>query len=66
MIEYLFLKDAFLKLILGVSLKRLEVSNQAKLPTQFGEFYIQCFREKGSNGSKDHLVVFTPNFLKTP
>ncbi|WRB55228.1 GTP cyclohydrolase II [Helicobacter pylori] len=47
-------------------MKRLEVSNQAKLPTQFGEFCIQCFREKGSSGSKDHLVVFTPNFSQNP
>ncbi|WP_104761405.1 GTP cyclohydrolase II [Helicobacter cetorum] len=47
-------------------MQHLEVSNKAKLPTQFGEFYMQSFREKDSNGTKDHLVIFTPEFSDIP
>jgi len=35
----------------------IEVSNIAKLPTKFGDFEIQCFKE----GEKEHLVIKTKN-----
>jgi GTP cyclohydrolase II len=35
----------------------IKVSNIAKLPTKFGDFEIQCFKE----GEKEHLVIKTKN-----
>ncbi len=38
------------------------MSEIASLPTKFGEFKIQSFKE----GEKEHLVIFTNGFSKTP
>lgn len=43
-----------------------EFSNQAKLPTKFGNFIIQSVREKTEDRDFEHLVVFTENFLDNP
>lgn len=47
-----------------------EASQQAKLPTRFGDFIIQAFKEVGQKGGYDclleHLVMMTPTFGKTP
>ena len=47
-----------------------EVSNQAKLPTRFGNFIIQSFREMGKKGECDcaleHLVVMTSTLSDAP
>ena len=42
----------------------MKISEVAKLPTKFGEFFIQSFSENG----KDHLAIFTKNIpeLKLP
>jgi GTP cyclohydrolase II len=42
----------------------VKISEVAKLPTKFGEFFIQSFSENG----KDHLAIFTKNIseLKLP
>lgn len=39
----------------------IDISRSAKLPTKHGEFFIQAFKE----GSKEHLVIFTPNLQDT-
>jgi GTP cyclohydrolase II len=39
---------------------KIAVSNQAKLPSRFGEFVIQSFKQ----GDKEHLVIMTPHFLE--
>jgi len=41
---------------------RLKISNEAKLPTKFGNFKIQSFLE----GDKEHLVIFKTPFGETP
>ncbi|MFC3847698.1 GTP cyclohydrolase II [Helicobacter baculiformis] len=46
--------------------RRVQVSNEAKLPTKFGEFRIQSFRETKGEQSFDHLVVFTSHLSATP
>ncbi len=47
-----------------------EISNQAQLPTRFGNFVIQCFREKGKKGECDcaleHLVVMSKHLGAMP
>lgn len=52
------------------ALKTLEVSQKAKLPTRFGDFYIQSFRELKAEGEcncpVEHLVVFTKTFSQAP
>ena len=40
----------------------MEISNEAKLPTKFGNFKIQSFLE----GDKEHLVIFKTPFGETP
>ncbi|BCD45659.1 GTP cyclohydrolase II [Helicobacter suis] len=44
----------------------LQVSSQAKLPTPFGEFCIQSFREDKNGSAVDHLVLFTPTLSGMP
>ncbi|WP_104750232.1 GTP cyclohydrolase II [Helicobacter cynogastricus] len=44
----------------------LQVSSQAELPTKFGEFRIQSFREQREGQSFDHLVVFTAHLESPP
>ncbi|WP_120945980.1 MULTISPECIES: GTP cyclohydrolase II [Helicobacter] len=44
----------------------IQVSSRAKLPTKFGEFLIQSFRENRGDFSWDHLVVFTPHLSSAP
>jgi len=39
-----------------------EYSNIAKLPTIYGDFKIQCFKE----GTQEHLAIFTDTIPKTP
>ncbi|WP_121020423.1 GTP cyclohydrolase II [Helicobacter vulpis] len=46
--------------------RSVQISNQAKLPTKFGEFLIQSFRENKGGFSWDHLVVFTPHLSSSP
>ncbi len=40
----------------------MEISNVANLPTKFGDFKIQSFKEK----DKEHLVIFTEPLPKIP
>ncbi len=40
----------------------LTISKEAKLPSKYGNFVIQAFKE----GHKEHLVVRTPQLTKTP
>ncbi|PAF48521.1 GTP cyclohydrolase II [Helicobacter sp. 12S02634-8] len=51
-------------------MEKLEVSHQAKLPTRFGDFLIQSFRElrmeKDCKCPIEHLVIFTQNLPKVP
>lgn len=51
-------------------MKNIDISNKAKLPTRFGDFIIQSFRELGTKGecdcSLEHLVVTTPHLGKVP
>jgi len=42
----------------GFKILPIEVSNSAKLPSKFGDFIIQAFKE----GEKEHLVIRTKNF----
>jgi GTP cyclohydrolase II len=41
---------------------KIDISQIAKLPTEFGEFLIQAFKE----GEKEHLVIFKEPFGETP
>lgn len=41
---------------------KLEISNIANLPTAYGDFKIQSFKEN----NKEHLAIFTANLSKTP
>ncbi len=43
-------------------MKQIEISKVAKLPTIYGTFNIQAFKD----GSKEHLAIFTDNLDKTP
>lgn len=51
-------------------MERFEVSEKAKLPTRFGNFFIQSFRElkteKDSQCPVEHLVVFTKTLSDIP
>lgn len=51
-------------------MERIEVSQKAKLPTRFGNFFIQSFRElkteKDAQCPVEHLVVFTQTLGETP
>jgi GTP cyclohydrolase II len=40
----------------------IQISKIANLPTKFGDFKIQSFKE----GEKEHLAIFTSNFGDTP
>lgn len=42
--------------------QNIEISNIARLPTKYGEFRIQAFKE----GCKEHLAVFTENIPAMP
>ncbi|WP_104750982.1 GTP cyclohydrolase II [Helicobacter salomonis] len=44
----------------------VQVSSEAGLPTKFGEFRIQSFRETKEGQSFDHLVVFTAHLSSPP
>jgi len=41
---------------------KVEISDIANLPTKYGEFNIQSFKE----GPKEHLVIFSKDLLSTP
>ncbi len=41
---------------------RVKISKEANLPTKYGDFKIQCFKE----GHKEHLVIFTENLPDIP
>ena len=46
---------------------KIEVSQQANLPTTHGDFLIQSFKEPLlDGGSKEHLVIFTKKLPKIP
>lgn len=46
---------------------KYEISEQAKLPTRFGNFFTKSFREYGKNNTLfEHLVVFTHTLGETP
>ena len=45
---------------------QVEFSQQAKLPTRFGDFIIQSCREVREDGVFEHLVVFTEHLSDTP
>jgi len=41
---------------------QIKISKIAKLPTKYGQFLVQSFKE----GEKEHLVIFTENLDETP
>ena len=41
---------------------KIKISKIAKLPTKYGQFLVQSFKE----GEKEHLVIFTKNLDDTP
>ncbi|NOZ89747.1 MAG: GTP cyclohydrolase II [Epsilonproteobacteria bacterium] len=43
-------------------MKQIEISKVAKLPTKYGLFNIQAFKQ----GCKEHLAIFTDNLSDTP
>lgn len=43
-------------------MRQIDISKVAKLPTNYGTFNIQAFKE----GHKEHLVIFTDSMEKTP
>ncbi|MCH9739854.1 MAG: GTP cyclohydrolase II [Epsilonproteobacteria bacterium] len=43
-------------------MKQIEISNVAKLPTKYGTFNIQAFKE----GEREHLAIFTDELSDTP
>jgi len=43
-------------------MKQIEISKVAKLPTKYGLFNIQAFKQ----GCKEHLAIFTDNLNDTP
>ena len=43
-------------------MKQIEISEVAKLPTKYGLFNIQAFKQ----GCKEHLAIFTDNLNDTP
>jgi GTP cyclohydrolase II len=43
-------------------MRQIEISKVAKLPTKYGTFNIQAFKE----GCKEHLAIFTENLNDTP
>ncbi|TLD96210.1 GTP cyclohydrolase II [Helicobacter jaachi] len=46
---------------------KYEISQQAKLPTRFGDFFTISFKEyMADNTAREHLVVFTPHLGQTP
>ncbi|PAF53517.1 GTP cyclohydrolase II [Helicobacter sp. 13S00482-2] len=51
-------------------MEKFQVSQKAKLPTRFGNFFIQSFREfkleKECECPVEHLVVFTDKFCDAP
>lgn len=40
----------------------IKISQEAKLPSRFGDFKVKSFQE----GQKDHLVIYTQDLPKTP
>jgi len=40
----------------------IEISNEAKLPSRFGNFKVKAFKE----GDKEHLAIYTDNMPDTP
>ena len=44
----------------------MNVSNKANLPTKFGDFIIQAFKEKSNYGDREHLVVMTKELGDSP
>lgn len=47
-----------------MSLGKIDISEVAKLPTRYGNFLIQAFKEVESN--KEHLAIFTFNLKDLP
>jgi GTP cyclohydrolase II len=47
-------------------MKNIEISNTANLPTQYGQFKIQSFKEQLPNDIREHLVIFTEQLAKIP
>lgn len=47
-------------------MKNVEISNIANLPTQYGDFKIQSFKEHLLNDIREHLVIFTKNLPQVP
>ncbi len=43
-------------------MRQIDISKVAKLPTKYGEFNIQAFKEK----DKEHLAIFTDNLSDNP
>jgi len=47
-------------------MKNIEISNTANLPTQYGQFKIQSFKEHLPNDIREHLVIFTEELPPVP
>ncbi|MDD6055482.1 MAG: GTP cyclohydrolase II [Helicobacter sp.] len=44
----------------------IEISNEANLPTKFGNFKMRSFKENRANGALEHLVLKTESLGKNP
>jgi len=47
-------------------MKNIKISEIANLPTKYGNFKIQSFKEILKDDTKEHLVIFTENISNTP
>ncbi len=47
-------------------MKNIEISNTANLPTQYGNFKIQSFKEQLPHDKREHLVIFTQKLPDIP
>jgi len=47
-------------------MNNIEISKIATLPTKYGTFKIQAFKETEGSNSKEHLAIFTDDLSDTP
>jgi len=50
----------------NAQMKNIEISNTANLPTRYGNFKIQSFKETLPNDIREHLVIFTDPLPSIP
>lgn len=62
MVNFLFLISNFSFLKYNLIMNTIDISQIATLPTKYGTFKIQAFRE----GNKEHLAIFTEDLSDAP